>query len=335
MQIAVFASESNMSSWYRAYEPVEALTLRGHNAIINGADGTIVPEMRGCDVALLSRWTGRGAEKLAAQLHDAGTAVVWGHDDATELAPERNPKALEIQKRRTEIVAMLRAADVVVTTSPRIAEQYRAMGGVSVHVIENYLGPHFADLEREPHDGLVLGWAAWIDHQADWKTLDLHATVTRLLDAHPHLRVESVGPIDLQLPRERYTRSRAVPLEQLGSQLTRFDIGIAPIVDHPFNASRSNIKVKEYAAAGVPWLASPIGPYEGLGEKQGGRLVPDDRWYEELDRLIRDERGRRKLAKHGRKWAATQLIGANADPWEQALTEAIERRRSRQQALAG
>jgi hypothetical protein len=52
------------------------------------------------------------------------------------------------------------------------------------------------------------------------------------------------------------------------------------------------VRVKEYAAAGVRWLASPIGPYAGLGEKQGGRLVPDGRWFEELDRLIRDERAR-------------------------------------------
>ncbi|MCX6521415.1 MAG: hypothetical protein NTZ21_12190, partial [Actinobacteria bacterium] len=29
-----------------------------------------------------------------------------------------------------------------------------------------------------------------------------------------------------------------------------------------------------HAAAGTPWLASPIGPYAGMGEAQGGRLVP-------------------------------------------------------------
>ena len=64
------------------------------------------------------------------------------------------------------------------------------------------------------------------------------------------------------------------------------------------------MKLKEYAAAGVPWLASPIGPYAGLGEQQGGRLVADDRWYEELVRLIEKPRERRKLAKRGAKWVA-------------------------------
>jgi glycosyltransferase involved in cell wall biosynthesis len=330
MRIAVFANEREMSSHYRAYEPMEALAQRGHSLLVNGRDGMPTPEMLSCDVALISRWQGMGAQKLAEQLQRSGVAVVWGHDDAVELNPTLNPRALEVQKRKAEIRAMLRLADVVTTTSEPIAGHYREMGAESVHVIENYLGDHYAELERPPHEGLVLGWAAWVDHQADWKALRLHATICRLLDAHPDLRVESVGMVDLQLPRERYTRSRQVPFEQLGRQLVRFDIGIAPIVNNPFNAARSNIKVKEYAAAGVPWLASPIGPYAALGEKQGGRLVPDDRWYEQIDRLIGDERGRRKLVKHGRKWAAEQMLAKNTKRWEQALTEAIERRRKGQ-----
>jgi glycosyltransferase involved in cell wall biosynthesis len=327
MRIAVFANEREMSSYYRAYEPMNALGRRGHTLIVNGRDGTVTPEVLDCDVALISRWQGMGAQKLAEQLQRAGVAVVWGHDDAVELNPNLNPRALEVQKRKAEIRAMLRLADVVTTTSEPIAGHYREMGATSVHVIENYLGDHYADLERPPHDGIVLGWAAWIDHQADWKQLRLHATVSRLLERHPELRVESVGMVDLQLPRERYVRTRQVPFEQLGRQLVRFDIGIAPIVDNPFNAARSNIKVKEYAAAGVPWLASPIGPYAGLGEKQGGHLAADDRWYEEIERMLGDERGRRKLAKQGRKWAAEQLLKRNTRGWERALSEAIDRRR--------
>jgi glycosyltransferase involved in cell wall biosynthesis len=334
VRIAVFANEQEMSSYYRAFEPVHALGDRGHEALINGRDGTAAPEMLDFDVALISRYQGMGAQKLAEQLRRAGLAIVWGHDDAVERDPNLNPRALNVQRRKAEIRAMLALADVVVTTSESLAETYREMGARSVHVIENHLGDHYADLHRPPHDGLVLGWAAWIDHQADWKQLGLHATVSRLLDAHPQLRVESVGLIDLGLPSERYTRTDAVPFEQLGRQLVRFDIGIAPIVENPFNRARSNIKVKEYAAAGVPWLASPIGPYAELGEKQGGRLVPDDRWYEALHELISSGRLRRKLAKRGRRWAEEEMLARHAGEWEAAFTEAIERGRTRRGAVA-
>jgi len=99
----------------------------------------------------------------------------------------------------------------------------------------------------------------------------------------------------------------------------------APIADIPFNRARSNIKVKEYAALGRPWLASPVGPYASLGEKQGGRLVADDGWAAALGRLVEKPRERRKLARQARKWGRTQSVSANANLWEQALTAAIVR----------
>ncbi len=34
------------------------------------------------------------------------------------------------------------------------------------------------------------------------------------------------------------------------------------------------MKLKEYAGAGAPWLASPIGPYAGLGEEQAAGSSP-------------------------------------------------------------
>jgi glycosyltransferase involved in cell wall biosynthesis len=328
VRIAVFANGKEMSSHYRAFEPMIALTNRGHSVWINHVDGSFAPEMADADVALISRWQGVGAKKLMQGLHRAGIAVVWVHDDAVDLDPNLNPRALEVQQRRAEIRALLELADAIATTSEPLAASYREMGGEPVHVIENYLGEHYAGLATRPHEGLVIGWAAWVDHQADWKALGLHETFLRLLERHPNIRAASVGMIDLGLPRERYSRSPEVPFEQLGQALTAFDIGIAPIVDMPFNRARSNIKVKEYSAVGIPWLASPIGPYASLGEQQGGRLVPDDRWYDALDELIRNGRARRKLAKRARKWAAEQMLDKHTDRWEAVLREAIERRRA-------
>jgi glycosyltransferase involved in cell wall biosynthesis len=101
-----------------------------------------------------------------------------------------------------------------------------------------------------------------------------------------------------------------------------FDIGIAPIADLPGNRARSDIKVKEYAASGVPWLASPVGPYVGLGEPEGGRLVPDDGWFEALDRLVSRRRERKRLGRRGERWAKGQTIDAGADRWESVFLDA-------------
>ena len=149
----------------------------------------------------------------------------------------------------------------------------------------------------------------------------------RLLDERDDVNVVSLG-LRLGLRSERYLHTDGVPLRMLTRQLAIFDIGIAPLSDILFNRCRSDVKLKEYAAAGLPWLASPIGPYAGHGEKQGGRLVADDRWHEELVRLIEKEKDRRKLAKRGMKWVAEQTLTRRAGEWEDAFGAAIERARA-------
>lgn len=42
------------------------------------------------------------------------------------------------------------------------------------------------------------------------------------------------------------------------------DIGLAPLIKHDFNRSKSNIKAKEYVAAGIPGIYTNITPYENL-----------------------------------------------------------------------
>jgi hypothetical protein len=326
MQIAVFADEHDASSQYRALEPMNELVQRGHDMLLNGP-----PEVASFDVALISRHQEEQLQNIARFLRRAGLGLIWDLDDAVHAAPHLKRGSLKAQQTAAFIGRMLRAADVVTTTCEPLAAAYREMGAQSVHVIENYLGPNFTDLGDPPRrNGVVLGWAAWSDHQADWEQMELRPVVERLLEAHRDLRVESIGPIDLGLPAERYTRIDTVPFEALGQHLTRFDIGIAPIADTPFNNGRSNIKVKEYAAAGAAWLASDTGPYRGLGEAQGGRLVPDDGWYEQIDLLVKKDRVRRKLAKQGRKWAREQTIGKHFSQWEAVLAEALERASARQ-----
>ena len=335
MRIAVIARDRDMSSWYRAYEPVEALTRRGHGAVATTGDGAPAAGTFDCDVALISRWLGKGTEQLVRQLRRAGVAVVWQIDDAVEHSTFVRRTPQRTRELTMQVLAMLRLVDVVVTTTEPLHAHFARRTSTPIHVIDNFLGPQFGgSVAREPHPGLVLGWAAWVDHQADWRTLGLQKTIERLLEAHPGLRFESLGPLDLRLPPARYTRTPPVKFEWLARRLASFDVAIAPIANTRFNAGRSSIKLKEYAALGIPWLASPIGPYASLGEEQGGRLVADDRWHEELDAIVRDQDARRALAKRGRAWAATQTIDRNTAPWEEAFHHAIERAQQRRSGAA-
>lgn len=56
--------------------------------------------------------------------------------------------------------------------------------------------------------------------------------------------------------------------------------------------------------------------------------MADDRWYEELTRLLDKPRERRKLAKRGRKWVASETLAKHAGEWERALADAREHARA-------
>ena len=156
------------------------------------------------------------------------------------------------------------------------------------------------------------------------RELRLRRTLEQLLEEQPHVSLVSVG-VDLGVRSDRYTPRPGVPFPELPDAIAQFDLALAPIADVSFNRVRSNIKVKEYAAGGVPWLASPIGPYKGLGEEQGGRLVPDYGWARGADRARRPTRGARRAGRARGGVGPHADRRANVGEWEAVFAEAAER----------
>lgn len=340
MRIAAVANPGGINSSYRVYEPMGALLRRGHEVHGNRAGEPVFQPARllAADVVQIHRYVNREAQAVVTRLRDAGVGVVWDNDDDLTNVPRGNPNhaALGGVNRRmlVKLVAeMVRAVDVVTTPSAHMAEQFDAAGARDVRVIENYLPVAFPGAAGVRHDGIVVVWLAALEHQIDYEGLRLRPVLERLLDRHADLRIVSIG-LGLGLRHDRYEHVKRVEFPALPRALAAADVGIAPLVDVAWNRARSNVKLKEYAAAGLPWLASPVGAYRGMGEQQGGRLVADDAWEAALDALIADRRARRKLAKRAAKWAKGQTIAAHVGAWEAALSDAAERGRARRAAPA-
>jgi glycosyltransferase involved in cell wall biosynthesis len=310
---------------YRAIEPMKAMARRGHEIVWPPDNGHADPaRLRGCDVVHVYRLTGARTRQVLGELAGRGTAIVYDNDDDYTTVPKESPRykgtgGFAGQQVFAETVKMARLAQSFTTTNEVLAEKYQRSGVKRVKVIGNYLA---ADLDRPrpSHGGVVVGWVAGMEHLADVARIPIREALGRLVATHDDVRVKSIG-VNLGLP-ERYEHVEAVEFLDLARINGGFDIGIAPLADIPCSWARSDIKLKEYAASGVPWLASPIGPYRDYGEKQGGRLVQDDRWFEELDRLVSGKRERRRLARKAKSWAKDQTIDAVADRWEQVFLEA-------------
>lgn len=322
------AFEPTAAAYYRGVYPLEQMMKRGHEIVWPEHDtgDPKLAEFGDCDVIYVFRRSEEALRRPLAGLVERGVGLVWDTDDDLSAIPRRSPNykqigALRGQRRFMETRRMARLAHVMIASTETIAAKYAHDGGVGeIEVFENFL-PSKLKRKRIKHDGLIIGWIAGIEHTEDAIELGLRDTLEGVLARHPDVRVESVG-VDLGLDH-RYTRQISVHFDTLPDHMARYDIGLAPIVDIPFNAARSNIKVKEYAASEVPWLASPRGAYADLGEREGGRLVADDAWGAALDELIVDRRARKKLAKAGKSWAKTQTIDRQADRFEQILRTAV------------
>jgi len=255
-------------------------------------------------------------------------AVGLDDDDDTQAAPpELEPFLAEgsLTRAKRDFARLLARApqtDLFTTPSDDLADRFRQAGAASVEVIDNYLPGAFNRVRRQGHDGLVVGWHAANEHALDVEALGLRGVLLDLLARHRDLHVVTIG-IDLALEHERYRREEFVAIAELTQRLAGFDIGLVPLADTPFNRGRSNVKAREYAAAGVPWLASPVGAYDALGREEGGVLVEEGDWHAALDELIRSRRQRRELAKQAKRWAEHETIWNMAGVWEQAFRDTI------------
>jgi hypothetical protein len=339
MRIAFVTRADLANSLYRSIVPAKALERRGHHVDVirqfRGEPRISLDQLSSYDVVHVYRLIVNEDESYVARLHEAGVRVCFDNDDDIQAVTPQMWEEMEQAALMERIVigqvieegerslAMLPQMDLVTTTSASIAERYRSLGARDVEVIPNYLPSGIGATQPVRRDGLVIGWHACDEHEWDRRALGIDEMLRDVLAAHEHAQMVTVG-IELDLPASRYTRVPHVVLPELFNHLAGFDIGIAPLADIPFNRNRSDVKVREYACAGVPWLASPIGPYKGYGREEGGSLVADGEWFDALDRLIRSSSERSRQRKRARKWAKGQVMDQMVDQWEDLLFDVVE-----------
>jgi glycosyltransferase involved in cell wall biosynthesis len=336
MRIAYRADPRSSNGKYRGLMPMTALAgFRGHEVrrLFTDDARPIEAQLDGVDVVFIHRYCAPHALELARRAQKAGAAIMWDNDDDMGAMPRtsvtyRHFGGIAWERRLVQMRQLFAYIDLATSPSRALSDRFGQWGAPATGVIENYVVDTSLEIDQRPHSGTTIGWIAGGEHAMDIQHLPIVEVLRRILEERPDVRVVSVG-LNLALKHERYEHISSVSLWDISQTAAEFDIAIAPIADTDFNRSRSSIKVKEYAAGGTPWLASPIGPYAGLGEKQGGRLVPDDGWYEAIVRLIDKPRERRKLAKRAVRWGAAQALSKNLEVWEAQLDRVVELRRER------
>ena len=333
MKIGVLVKPISSNAIYRAVGPLYALARRGHDVVLvkRDFDGKFSPrELAGCDVVHVYR----GCDDpqvlpCVTALWRRGIAITYDDDDDARLIPSDSPGykshygGLNTQKAIRQQIALTAKADVLTTTSRPMADLFGKHFDGPIEIIENYLESYQYARSQQKRDGVTIGWVAAREHMADVRLLDVTSILRNVMVRDEHVRVTTVG-VKLDIDSDRYTHVPRIEFPELSKFVAQLDIGIAPIADHPMSYARSNVKVKEYAAAGVPWAASARGPYASLGSEQGGVTVADDRWEQVLLELAGSRLKRMRLRRKAESWGKSQHIEHHVQRWEAVMQTAVE-----------
>lgn len=316
MKLFAFHDESGCG-WYRIKVPMAELARRGHDVTVLSAGD--VEQVQSLPYPLV---VGQRMDKHHALPYwrrwRAGSRLVYEIDDDVFSIDPVNTMARAYYQSSTQdtVIHAAQVADLVTVTVEPLADVMRAHNP-NVAVLPNCVPDWLLEHERPRRDKVVVGWAGGGSHALDLFTVA--PQLRRFLSRNPHVELHLIGTDYRPTIRigGRYT-DWAPPEDYYRS--VDFDIGIAPLVDTVFARSKSPIKCLEYAALGIPVVASDVGPYRDfVVDGVTGYLVRQEHeWGKRLYELSNDEAMRTEMGVRAREHAAQWAISRRAHLWEEA-----------------
>lgn len=279
------------------------------------------------DVVVLQRPLQRTLCDAIPMLQAKGIAVVVEIDDDFTAMSRRNVSWHQVQpstdpNRNWQWLAeSCRRADVVTVTTPALAKRYGRPGRTVM--IPNHVPASYLDVTPEPHDDVYVGWTGSIDTHPNDLQVTRGAVARAIERTGARFAVIGTGKgvrVALDL-REQPVVSGWLHLENYPVAVAQLDVGLVPLEITAFNHAKSSLKGLEYAALGVPFVASPTDPYVAT-EVAAIADKPRD-WERHIVELVTNPELRAHRAGVGREWAATQTIEGNCGQWWDAWCVAV------------
>lgn len=358
MRVAVHPADMGGCGFYRMREPARVAALEGvetevrtsiASGLIEANDGSVrkrylTEEEESFDVYVFQRPAREGLLPWLPHLQGMGKAIVIDiDDDMTCLHPQHpllsGPREHDASWRSIRRACM--SADLVTVSSEALAERYAPHGRVKV--VPNCVPEALLDMPRES-DGRTIGWGGYPPmHPGDLEVTRggvadaLEGTDWRFLHigpkTHPGPGVPEGRSVVERMHLPRAESTSGLTIQEYHEAIGRLDIGIVPLDDTKFNAAKSYLKGIEYAARGVPFVASRAREYERLHAREGlGTLVAPKarKWSAALSRLMEDSGLRAEEAERGlRVVRERHTLEGQAwrwvDAWEQAIANTSAR----------
>ncbi|HVY16945.1 MAG TPA: glycosyltransferase [Rhodopila sp.] len=318
-------------AYIRLIQPLSHPSVTGEFDVLLADDETVLEER--ADIIVTQRYAladVAAAERLADHARSSGAKLVYDLDDDLVNIPKTHPDAAEIRPMAKVVRRMLELADAVWLSTPGLRARLRSLRPDAL-LMENRLDeriwtcrPPAPAAQDSPARILAMGTTS---HEQDFDLIE-PALVRLKAEYGNRVHIDILGmtrrtalPAGLSRPDMPHNAMGSYPafVRWLSSAEPGWHIGLAPLLDTPFNASKSSIKAMDYAALGLAIVASDVDVYRGgIAGGPAGLLAantPDD-WYAALDLLVRDVRKRNRMMAAARAAfpGAASLAGHGTTP---------------------
>jgi|GEM_PF-384044 len=279
------------------------------------------------------------ADRLINHCRQSGIRLIYDLDDDLITIPSDHPEAARLTSLSAVVFRLLMAADGVWLSTPELKKRYLALRPDAI-VLPNSLDDRLwkgADSKpKRSGDTVRCLYMGTATHDEELAFL---RPIAECLQKRygKQLSFEIVGVSHDKFQSAVFQRvtptagsvTQAYPgfVEWFGRQ--SWDIGVAPLLDTPFNRCKSAIKLMDYAAIGLPVVASEQAEYRrAFGDDDGVRFVPNtvEAWVESLSQLIDSEELRRREGANARetfrnRHALSRHVGLRQDAIMHVLHE--------------
>lgn len=349
MKVLGLAADSGGCGFYRLRAPAEELRLLGVDVTIADGidakatkfpDGTVQVEEIHTDADLIvaQRPLDNSIHAVIEQAKRQGIATIVELDDDFSTVHTRNVAHASITGSKTLgnqwIEKAAATADHVTISTPQLAK-YARHGRYSI--LRNCVPESIFDVTnvKSNQKWPRIGWSGTVQTHP----FDLQETKGRVGEVltENDLPFNVVGDgqyvaTNLRLkPDHPVYATGWVPIDQYYMHLYSFvDIGIVPLEISPFNQAKSALKGLEYAALGIPFVASPTREYERLAAYGIGKIARNPaEWKKHLQRMIDRPAETERIAKESRdRIRAEHTYRVNAPQWIEAWEKAIHYRKT-------
>jgi GT2 family glycosyltransferase/glycosyltransferase involved in cell wall biosynthesis len=280
------------------------------------------------DIVLIQRVTVRDiglAQEIVCQCRRRGSRLIFEIDDDLFHLPREHPEYEQYQHITAAAQLLANAADTVVVSSHWLRKQMLPFNE-NVVVLPNYLDDRLWEAPAEGKasftEPIRMVYAATVSHRPDLKFFR-QAVAGLSPGLRRKVQIDVIG-ITESCNEAGFFHSRPVPAEIAASYprfvkwiqaQKRWHWGVAPLLDTPFNRSKSALKFLEYSALGIPSICSDISPYrDAVRHRETGLLAANDldSWRSALECAICDTALWTRLRNQCHSVYSENTVSANA-----------------------